>query len=92
MTLALVTFDLHGGERADYDAAYSFLNQVGFETQVISNDGQRITLPNTTCTGTFGDVVTPMTLLQRVQAGFRAHRLSTKIFVLVNGSWAYGQT
>lgn len=91
--LVFCTFDLKNASSQDYKTAYAELDKLGLKKVVKSNGGGEVVIPSTSTMGTFngtsaGSVRDDMSA--RVQNAFRAKNLSSEIFLVVGGDWAWG--
>ncbi|HDZ3730166.1 TPA: hypothetical protein RSW61_001762 [Vibrio harveyi] len=88
----MCTFDLFNATSADYENAYSVLEDHGLKTSLTSNSGKTVDLPNTTAAGLFtGEKCASIgdDILQRVKEGFNAKGLKYKVFVTVADGYAW---
>ncbi len=93
--LAFCTFDLKNASRQDYDNAYSDLKQIGLERVVVASNNNNVVIPTTSAMGEFnGESVGSVRdfVRDKVKAAFKARGLTSEIFVVVGGNWAWGST
>lgn len=89
----LCSFDLRNASSEDYEAAYSELESLGLRRNLKANNGNYISLPNTTVAGEHnGTSVSQVrdSFSNRIESAFRQRGLSSKIFVSVGDGFAWG--
>lgn len=87
------TFDLRKATRTDYQNAYDDLEAIGLHKTVVSSQGREVVAPTTMTIGEFDGADAGSVrdhIRNEVQAAFKARRLSSEIFVMVGGNWAWG--
>lgn len=90
---AVCSFDLKNATSEDYENAYADLARIGFSKTLISNQGNKITLPTTTCAGEFTGTSASAVrddLRDKVKKAFAARGFTSEIFISVGGDWAWG--
>jgi hypothetical protein len=91
--LVTCTFDLKNASRTDYENAYTDLKRIGLNRVIVSANGSQVVAPTTMTAGEFnGQSATAVRdyVRDKVRAVFSARRLSSEIFVVVGGDWAWG--
>jgi len=91
---ATCSFDLtHGATRDDYANAYADLATIGLYHVLKTDSGSNITLPSTTCGGSFtgqGAGAIRDDLMAKVQAAFNRRRFKYELFMSVGGEgWGW---
>jgi hypothetical protein len=87
------TFDLADASLDDYRKAYASLERIGLTKAILADNGVRVVAPTTTTIGTFDgpDAATVRNQVRdAVRKSFSAAGLSSEIFVVVGGRWAWG--
>jgi len=87
------TFDLKNATSRDYQDAYQALDGIGLKKTIVADGGSKVVAPTTMTIGTFtgkdaGSVRDDIS--NSVAAAFRALNLTSEIFVIVGGDWAWG--
>jgi len=87
------TFDLKHASSQDYEGAYEELEKIGLQKVMVSSQSNNVVIPTTSVAGEFrganaGSVRDD--LVTRVKNAFAARRLSSEIFLVVGGDWAWG--
>jgi hypothetical protein len=88
----LCTFDLKSASRQDYENAYADLKQIGLEKILTRSQGGQTVIPTTTVAGTFngaGALAVHDAVQQRIFRAFAARGLSSEIFTVAAGDWAW---
>jgi hypothetical protein len=87
-----VSFDLKNASSDDYETAYSELAKIGVHKILVSDSAIKVSLPTTTCAGTFTGS-TPVSVrgfvAEKIQQAFQSQCLQGEIFVAVGGDWAW---
>ena len=87
------TFDLKNATRTDYQNAYDDLGEIGLHKTVVGSQGKEVVAPTTMTMGEFNGADAGSIrddVRNQVAAAFRARGLSSEIFVIVAGNWAWG--
>lgn len=91
--LVFCTFDLKNASSQDYKTAYAELDKLGLKKVVKSSGGGDVVVPSTSTMGTFNGTSASSvreSITTNVQSAFRARKLTSEIFVVVGGDWAWG--
>jgi hypothetical protein len=91
--LVFCTFDLKNASSQDYKNAYADLNEIGLKKVIIADSGTQVVIPTTSAMGEFNGTSAGSVrddILVRVKNAFKARRLSSEIFIIVGGDWAWG--
>jgi hypothetical protein len=92
--IALCTFDLKNASYEDYKNVYLDLEKAGLK-KVVAGKNKNVVIPTTTVLGEFTGISAVSVedfVRSKVKALFNARGLSSEIFVLVGGDWAWGST
>jgi hypothetical protein len=91
--LVFCTFDLKRASSQDYQNAYADLARIGLNKVVTGDNKKDVVIPTTAAMGTFNGVSAKQVredIRDRIQAAFQARRLTSEIFIVVGGDWAWG--
>lgn len=91
--LVYCTFDLKNASSKDYENAYADLLRIGLAKVVKADQGHSVVIPTTSTMGFFNGsnaVAVRNDVRNSVQAAFRARFLTSEIFIVVGGDWAWG--
>jgi hypothetical protein len=95
--LAIVTFDLHGATRPDYDRLTQRLSEIGLEPKIKKSKGSKsIKLTNNTYAGKFkrkAETAIELRddLRKKTVRAMKDSDLSGEILVIVGTGWAWGK-
>jgi hypothetical protein len=87
-----LSFDLKHASSDDYETACSELAKIGVHKILVSDSAIQVSLPTTTCAGTFtGSTAISVRdfVVTKSQQAFQAQGLQGEIFVAVGGDWAW---
>ncbi|EGQ9158495.1 hypothetical protein NMT03_000791 [Vibrio alginolyticus] len=90
----LCSFDLRNATSEDYEAAYSELAALGLQRTLRADNGNNVSLPNTTVAGIHNGTSTSAMrdhFTSSIETAFRRRGLSSKVFVSVGDNYAWGQ-
>ncbi|WP_409498295.1 hypothetical protein [Pseudomonas fragi] len=91
--LVYCTFDLKNASSKDYENVYADLQRIGLAKVVKADEGHHVVIPTTSTMGFFNGtsaVAVRNDVRNSVQAAFRARQLTSEIFIVVGGDWAWG--
>jgi hypothetical protein len=91
--LVFCTFDLKGASSQDYQNVYADLAKLGLKKVVKADNGNDVVVPTTAAMGTFDGASAARVrddIRSRIQAVLQARRLTSEIFVVASGNWAWG--
>lgn len=90
--LVFCTFDLKNPKPGDYDTAYAELSKLGLSRVVTTDSKGKVIIPTTSAMGQLTGASAKEVrddILRKVRAAFAAKRLTSEIFVVVGGDWAW---
>ncbi|MBY8972760.1 hypothetical protein J1G33_20430 [Pseudomonas sp. P867] len=91
--LVYCTFDLKNASSKDYENAYADLQRIGLARVVKADEGRHVVIPTTSTMGFFDGTSAAAVrndIRNSIQAAFRARFLTSEIFVVIGGNWAWG--
>ncbi|EJM62346.1 hypothetical protein PMI30_04663 [Pseudomonas sp. GM50] len=90
--LVYCTFDLKNASSKDYENAYTDLLRLGLAKVVKADAGHNVVIPTTSTMGFFnGSGATSVrdSVQNSVKSAFAARRLTSEVFIVVGGDWAW---
>ena len=93
--LVFCTFDLRNASSQDYKDAYADLEKLGLQKVVVADNGNKVVIPTTSVMGKFNGASVGTvrdSVRDQVKAAFQQRGLTSEIFLIAGGDWAWGAT